>query len=557
MTNALRSSANSRTLTDAETERLALRSQTFVVAWGALLVSLLALSYSYSSGILLLYGDAVAHLHIARRLIDSRTPGWRQLGSVWLPLPHLLLVPFVARLEWWQSGLAGAFPSMGAYILGTAGMYRLARFWLQPRTALIAVVFFGLNPGLLYMQTTAMNEPLFLAVMIWAVVLIIEYGRALEADETRRAAKLLVGAGVVLVAGVFTRYDGWVFAFLAWLIALWKMLREKRWNSPARVAFVLFTVMLAVAPLVWMVYSARQFGDPLDFLRGPYSAQAIEARTATPGSPHYPGWHSMRVAELYFLKAAELGAVPERFANLLLILSIAGSVAGAIRWRHRDGMTALLLWFPAPFYAYSVAYGSVPIFIPLWWPHSWYNTRYGMELLPIFALSLAFLVACGTDWIARFKRSVVPWVLAAVALLIVAVNVALLRAKPLVLDEAIANSRTRIPFEVAYAHALEMLPENSTILAYTSEHVGAFQRAGIALKRTINESDYYEWAPALKDPAKAADFVIATDGDRVAKAVAANPDGLTLINIVCSTGQPCARFYRSDRHAASGSITQK
>jgi hypothetical protein len=544
-------------LTDAETERLALRSQTFVVAWSALLVSLLALSYSYSRGILLLYGDAVAHLHIARRLIDSRTPGLRQLGSVWLPLPHLLLVPFVARLEWWQSGLAGAFPSMGAYILGTAGMYRLARFWLQPRTALIAVVFFALNPGLLYLQTTAMNEPLFLAVMIWAVVLIIEYGRALEADETRRATKLLIGAGVVLVAGIFTRYDGWVFTFLAWLVALGKMLRKRRWNSPVQGAFVLFTLILAVAPLVWMVYSARQFGDPLDFLRGPYSAQAIEARTATPGSPHYPGWHSMRVAELYFFKAAELGAVPERFANLLLILSIAGSAAGAIRWRHRDGMTALLLWFPAPFYAYSIAYGSVPIFIPIWWPHSWYNTRYGMEMLPIFALSLAFLVACVTDGIARFKPSIVPWVLAAAALLIVAGNVALLRAKPLVLDEAIANSRTRISFEVAYAHALEMLPENSTILAYTSEHVGAFQRAGVALKRTINESDYYEWAPALKDPAKAADFVIATDGDRVAQAVAARPDGLTLINIVCSTGQPCARFYRSDRHAASGSITQK
>ena len=46
----------------------------------------------------------------------------------------------------------------------------------------------------------------------------------------------------------------------------------------------------------------------------------------------------------------------------------------------------LLLWLPLPFYAYSVAYGSVPIFIPVWRPYSWYNTRYGMELLPAFAL---------------------------------------------------------------------------------------------------------------------------------------------------------------------------
>jgi hypothetical protein len=335
------------------------------------------------------------------------------------------------------------------------------------------------------------------------------------------------------------------------------MLRSKRWDSPAGGAFVLFTVMLAGAPLIWMGYCSRQFGDPLDFLRGPYSAKAIELRTATPGTPHYPGWHSMPVAALYFLKAAELGAVPLRFANLLLIFSVAGSVFAAIRWHGKDAGTALLLWLPLPFYAYSVAYGSVPIFIPLWWPHSWYNTRYGMEMLPIFALSLACLVGLVAGWIARFKASVAPWIPAVVGLLIIANRTVLLRAKPLVLDEAIANSRTRIQYEVAYANALAALPPNSTILAYTSEHVGAFQRAGIALKRTINESDYYEWTPALKDPAQAADYVIATDGDRVAQAVAAKPDGLTLMNVVRSTGQPTARFYHSDRHVSSGSITQK
>jgi hypothetical protein len=315
--------------------------------------------------------------------------------------------------------------------------------------------------------------------------------------------------------------------------------------------------MLAVAPVIWMAYCARQFGDPLDFMRGPYSAKAIEDRTATPGAPHYPGWHSMPVAALYFLKAAELGATSLRFANTLLILSVAGSMAAAIRWVAHDGFTALLLWVPLPFYAYSVAYGSVPIFIPIWWPHSWYNTRYGMEMLPVFALSLALLVACVSHWIAARRPAVARWVPVAVALLLVVNNAALLRAKPLVLDEAIANSRTRIPFEVAYAHALQLLPQNSTILAYTSDHIGAFQRAGIALKHTINETDYYQWQPALKDPAKAADFVVAIDGDQVARAIAAKPDGLTLINIVCSTGQPCVRIYGSDRHSAGGSITQK
>ena len=594
----MRSSANSRTLKNkdssdgrlrrpgrakldisslsaADQQRLALRGETFVVAWSALLVSLLALSYCYSRQILLLCGDAVAHLHIARRMIDSIEPGFRQMGSVWLPFPHFLLLPFVARLEWWQSGLAGAFPSMAAYVLGAAGIYRLARQWLAPQASLVALIFYALNPGLLYFQTTAMNEPLFLTEMIWTALLLVEYRRALNTDQIRRASNLLIVTGAVLMCAVFTRYDGWIYAAFAWLVALLPMLNRKRWQTQAGGAFVLFTVMVAVAPLLWFGYCAKQFGDPLDFMRGPYSAKAIDERTSTPGAPRYPGWHSMPVAALYFLKAAELGATILRCANLLWWIAVAGTVAAVAKWWRKDMLAALLLWVPLPFYAYSVAYGSVPIFIPLWWPHSYYNTRYGMELIPAFALFLAFFVAGVMGWIAqRFASSEnpdaepqarlkqwlpvaaewLPWIMIA---LLIANDAVLLRATPLVVGEAIANSRTRISYEVAYAKALEELPPNSLILAYTSEHPGAYERAGIALKRTINESDYYEWTPALKAPASSADFVIATDNDAVAKAVAAHPDGLTLINIVCSTGQPCARIYRSNRHARSGSITQK
>jgi hypothetical protein len=567
----LRSSANSRTLnkpakprgfdasklSDAERQKLELRTETFVVAWSVLLLALLTLSYSYSHGLMLLYGDAVAHLAIARRIIDSIEPGFRQMGSVWLPLPHLLLLPFVWRMEWWQTGLAGAFPSMGAYVFGAAGIYRLARNWLSPQVALIGLLFYALNPGLLYMQTTAMNEPLFLAEMIWTALLLVEYRRALDANEDRQAAKVLTITGLILVGAVFTRYDGWIFAACAWLVALLPMLNKRHWRTRAGGAFVLFTVMVAVAPLVWMGYCARQFGDPLDFMRGPYSAKAIDARTTKPGSPHYPGWHSMPVAGLYFLKSAELGATLLRFANLLFWLSVTGTVVAAIKWRAKGVLPALLLWIPLPFYAYSVAYGSVPIFIPLWWPHSFYNVRYGMELIPAFALALAFFARWVWELVRARWAPAAAWVLIVLAALIVANDVALFRGTPLVLGEAIANSKTRVPFEAAYARGLEQLPPHSTILAYTSEHPGAYQRAGIALKNTINEADYYEWTPALEDPAKYADYVITTDDDRVAQAVAEHPQGLTLINIVCSTGQPCVRFYRSDRRAAGGSITQK
>src|ERR1700760_4395933 len=172
------SSVSFRTLTETKAE--AIRRETLIVAWAALAIGLVSLAYNIRHGTLLLYGDAVAHLHIARRVFDSLTPGYRQLGSVWLPLPHILLLPFVWNMEWWRTGLAGACVSIPSYVLACAGVYRLARYWLPTSAALVAGAFFGLNPGLLYMATTAMTEPLFLAEIVWAVVCIVEFQRELE-----------------------------------------------------------------------------------------------------------------------------------------------------------------------------------------------------------------------------------------------------------------------------------------------------------------------------------------------------------------------------------------
>ena len=542
----------------AEVLARSLRHETLFAAMVAALLSLFAFAYCYPRDMLLLYGDAVAHLHIARRILDSLNPGIRQIGSVWLPFPHLLMMPFAARLAWWQNGIAGAIPSMACYVLSVAGLWRLARYWLRPAGAVVAALFFALNPGLLYMQTTAMNEPVFLCQMIWAALFLVAFLRDLGSapnatsdtdkvslDGQALAARALTACGIVLVTAIYTRYDGWIFASLVWLIALRAMFRHRAWTTRAGGAFVLFTAMLLAAPTLWFAWNARQYGDWLDFMRGPYSAKAIDARTSTPGAPHYPGWHSMPVAALYYIKSAELGAAPVRWTNRLLFLVLAGTIAALWKWRRQCLAPFLLLWLPLPFYAYSVAWGSVPIFIPLWWPHSWYNTRYGMEMLPIFALSLGFLVA----WLLmllekRWPRTAPLLLLAAIVLILLDAST-LLRSTPLVLREAVENSRTRIPFEQAYARALEQLPPRGEILVWTSDHIGAFQRAGIPLRRTINETDYYQWMPALQHPAQSAAFVIAADHDAVAQAVASHPEGLTLLNIVCSTGQPCVRFYRS------------
>src|SRR5580692_6682276 len=168
-------------------ERGVTQAESWAVIACCTLASAAAIIWSWLHDAMLNYGDAVAHLHIARRVFDSRTPRFSQLGSVWLPLPHILLIPFVQNYAWWANGLAGVVPSASAYIASCAGIYRLARHWLNPAPSALALVFFALNPNLLYLQTTAMTEPLFLCEIIWIVVWMVEWRAALN-DEVEAAS---------------------------------------------------------------------------------------------------------------------------------------------------------------------------------------------------------------------------------------------------------------------------------------------------------------------------------------------------------------------------------
>ncbi len=73
--------------------------------------------YYYYNGLGLAYNDARSHLDIARRVVEGLKPGLAQLGSVWLPLPHLLMTFTIWNDFMWHSGLAGAIISMISYVV--------------------------------------------------------------------------------------------------------------------------------------------------------------------------------------------------------------------------------------------------------------------------------------------------------------------------------------------------------------------------------------------------------------------------------------------------------
>ena len=58
-------------------------------------------------GLTLTHYDARGHLVVARRIIDSITPGWQQVGAVWLPLPHLLNAIPVQIDLFYRTGASG------------------------------------------------------------------------------------------------------------------------------------------------------------------------------------------------------------------------------------------------------------------------------------------------------------------------------------------------------------------------------------------------------------------------------------------------------------------
>jgi hypothetical protein len=536
------------------TEDRVRRGEALAVVACCAAASLTAIAWSWRHDALLNYGDAEAHLHIARRVLDSHRPGITQLGSVWLPLPHLLLVPFVAVFSWWKTGIAGLIPSALVWLASCFGLYRLARRWLNPSAAAIALTFFVLNPNLLYLQTTAMTEPLFVCEMIWTAVWLVEWRASLgHAGEPARGNRLLWAIALVLAAAVFTRYDGWIMALLAWTAIGIVLLRRGQLNSRT---FWLASAIVIAAPLTWLAYNAIVFGDWLDFARGPYSAKAIEMRTATPGAgPPHPGWNNPWVSLLFYLKVSEMDAAGVAWGNLLLVIGALGTAWAWLTQRRRAFAWSLLLWLPVPFYTWSVAYGSVPIFLPAWWPHSWYNTRYGMELLPALALGLGFAASFALAAVREFKPR---WtrIAAGVIFVLPAANAAqLLREGPLVYVEGTKNAEARRPYEALLAATLRAQlarHPDAVVLMDTSVYPQVVALSGIPLRQTINESDKEFYQAALAAPAGHAALVLAFDGDRIDQAVRAHPGSLTAVAHLVWPGQTASTLYVSGTSPPGG-----
>jgi len=480
------------------------------------------------------------------------------------------MLPFVAFRWLWQTGIGGSFPSMLSYVFSVLGVFRLVRVVLPDArdskvraavrfTAWLAAAGLGLNPNVIYMQTTAMTEAVYLAFFLWTLVFFAEALQLYRAGDHPRAHRALLWTSLCLAAASLTRYDGWFL--IAVVVTIAGVLALTPNFSPLRPGVVKLVIIAAIAPAVWLGYNAAVYGNPLEFANGPYSAKAIEQKTAISGFPPHPGSNDLKTSFHYFFKAGQVnlaaGGILEReqsFATRILqILWVAALLLGTtivVLFQRRLWPT-LLLWIPVPFYMQSMAHGGVPIFVPVWWPWSYYNVRYGVQLIPAFAV-LGAIAAYGLIRFAATARTavIIGGCFASFTLL---TYIHAWKTGVVSYQEAVVNSRTRIALEKQLASIFETLPPNSNFLMYLGDHPGAFQRAGIPLSHVINEGNHRPWKRptdpeglwerALGHPSAYVDYVVSLDSDDVSKNV--NKDELDPILVLHVTGQPSATIYKA------------
>ncbi len=521
-----------------------------------------AAHYFHSQGTALHYGDAEAHLNIARRVLDSRTPNGEQFGTVWLPLPHLLLLPFAMQDSWWHSGAAAAIPSVACFALAVLFLFLAVRRLFGSAPAFTAAAVFALNPNLLFLQSTAMTEPVFFAGLFALL-----HGILCARDSWWGAAV----ASAAMLALTQTRYEGWFLIPFAAIAMLW----IAGWRKA-----LVFSAVAALGLLTWLAHNWLYWSDPLEFYRGPYSALAIYQRSRAGGMQPYPGDHDWPKALEYFAAAANLTtgwpavilgalglAVSPAVAFLRFRLApvelpppmepsterrptepppVGGGQSKSVATRGQSPWRAILgalLLLPPAFYIWSLYSSGTPIFVPHLWPNTYYNTRYGLAVLPALAFGAAVLCAAlpRGRWIAALAipaLAAYPWI-----------------AQPdpatwICWKEAAVNSEARRAWTWQAARFLETNYRMGDGIYFSfGDQAGILRQAGIPFREALHEGNK-PWGDAALAAPKwflKEKWVIAFAGDRMATALQrTKPHQYRCVRRIEVRDAPAVEIYRRD-----------
>ena len=519
---------------------LTLRSK-LTVALVILMVGGASLRFFYSRGVTNLYGDAIAHMEGARRLTDSITPGLEEIGSGWLPLYHILVAPLAMNDHLWRTGLAGSLVSVAAFAVAAWFVFRLG-FELNRNLAAgwVALTGFLLCSNMLYVASTPLTEPL---CVMWAVLVVW----ALFRFQQDGGWRMLVAASLAAFFGALTRYDGWYLLPFASIFIMFA--RQRPWTRRLLEA-ALFGAIAGLAPVLWILHNWSRYGNPLEFYNGPYSAVAVYKHQLATTGFRYPTDGSYLLSVRYYV--ADLKLV---IGVASLELALLGLVAWAADSRQRARRAAaLLLLVPLVFYVQSMAHASVPIYVPTLFPNTYYNLRYGLEMLPAAALFPSFLIS------ARLRgKTPVLLATAIIALLAVQFGASVRRGADQIgiLKESLLNTPCHSHVSEALTGLLKRSYSGGTILMATGKFPCVLPDLGIPYRETVTEMNrrYWKQLPLGLDhwppgsPLASLQWIVRMDGDPVDELMRAHPAAFrdfTLVESYQFAGEDPVRVYRRE-----------
>jgi proteasome lid subunit RPN8/RPN11 len=320
-------------------------------------VGLAALCYYFSRGLTTAHYDAKAHLVVARRIVDAEVPGYSQMGAHWLPLIHLVYIPFVLIESQYRSGLLPSLISVAAFAVAVCLVFRISRGVTDsPAAGAFAAVLMMANPNLQYVQSCPLAEPLYMMLSLFFLAALLRW-------REKAAAGLPWEAAIWGALAALCRYEGWLALAGSILLILHDGLRRRLSRPHAFRAAALIALVSGVPILAHFAYIYARLGDSI-FQR---VARGYSAPEVTYGNP--------LLALIY-----HFGEIAQVATVLPLIAGLAGTLLFIIQKDGRERRAPLLLlWVPSLVNIAALQWGLI------------YRVRYSVLLLPALAIFASLL----------------------------------------------------------------------------------------------------------------------------------------------------------------------
>ncbi len=345
----------------------------------AITLSISVIAISSVNDLILTYSDAESHINIAKRVLSSSTPGFAQLGGIWLPLPHIMMLPFIWSDYLWRTGLGGAIVSSVSYIISSIFLYRLMQLVMRDKgVAFFGTIVFVSNVNILFMQSTAMSELPLILFFILSMYYFIRY--AMSDSSTH-----LLTAGVFGFLATLSRYDGWFLVGVEALLIVAKYYRSRvKWKQ-LQGKFIMFVTIAFFGIALWLLWGYTILGDPLYFTNSQFSAKSQQDIIRENGALYT--YHNLPLSMMYYSFAAMTNA------GMLLFGT---AVIGFYRFLRTSAIPAkqeitVLFLVPFMFYVLTLFAGQSVLYLPHINSGSMFNVRYGLMAMPFVAFFSGYL----------------------------------------------------------------------------------------------------------------------------------------------------------------------